>query len=191
VKYKLIVETVVSLCMFSGGVLAFNGNGLSSSGMDWTLAKGTTIPVEAVNSIYSQNCIKGQKVIFKIKKDILSENEVIIPANTIVEGVVTKVKKAGPWGKPGEIDLGFSEIDIKSGPVIPVTGSLVVKRHNANFFVRYSLMGVFIRGKNAEIKKGTEVDLDVTKTVSSPAEHKYTASNVVLSESSMKEEIQK
>ena len=184
-KFKIMAGTLLSLFLVSGMASAAEGNQVTDrpaavcqSGAAaiekgqasvrqnvWMLAKGTVIPVEAVASVSSKDCRKDQKVFFKLTKDVKSDEKVIISANTIVEATVTKVRRAGPWDRSGEIDLGFSDIKAEDGQSVPVEGRLEVKGKTPNFLVRYALLGVLIRGKNVQVGKGTAVDLKVADDV--------------------------
>ncbi|WP_182185691.1 hypothetical protein [Pectinatus frisingensis] len=166
-KLKAIAGGLLSLFLFSGMVFAAEGGQSPDKQTAWTLTKGTVIPVEAIESVSSKNCRKGQKVFFKLKSDVKSEGEIIIPANTLVEATVIKVKRTGPWDSSGEVDLVFSEIKAKNGQSVPIDGKLDVKGKKPNFFVRYSLLGVLIAGRNVTVEKGTTVDLKVADDVSS------------------------
>lgn len=137
----------------------------ASASQNLTLPKGTSIKVQAVNDISSQNARQNMKVQFKVVEDILIEDVILIPANTNVEAVVTKVKKAGPWDKDGEIEVAFSEVAAKEGHSFPVTGKLHIKGDKPNILVRYSLGGVLVKGKQAVIKAGTEAKLETKEDV--------------------------
>lgn len=129
------------------------------------LPKGTIIKVQAVDTISSQTARLRAKFPFRVTEDIKWGDVTFITANTDVEATITKVKKAGPWDRDGEIEISFSEVQMKDSYSLPVTGALCLKGDKPNVLVRYSLLGVLVRGKEAVIKAGTEVKLQTQEEV--------------------------
>ncbi|HWR42110.1 hypothetical protein [Sporomusa sp.] len=125
------------------------------------ITKGTIIKVQAVDTISSQQKKQNDKVHFKVIEDLTIGDVTIVPANTEVAAIVTKVKKAGPWGRDGQIEVTFSEIKTMEDHALPVTGTLQLLGGKQNFLVKYSLGGIFIKGKEAVIKAGTPVNLKI------------------------------
>ena len=159
-KLKIVFKLLLLLLIISN--VAFASKEISSS--DLKIAKGTEIHVKSIDTISSRNSKKNQKVYFKLSEDILCQDKIIIPSDTQVEATITNVKKSGSWGKNGDIELVFSEVKTKQGDSIPVNG-MKSKGKNANFFIKYSLFGVLIKGQDVKIEKGTEVTLKVKEDV--------------------------
>ena len=53
----------------------------------------------------------------------------------------------------------------KDGTPIPVEGVLKAYGKKPNFFVQYSLMGAFFKGKQISIEPGTEAILKINRTI--------------------------
>lgn len=130
-----------------------------------TMTKDRIIKVRAVDTISSQKIKQNEKVHFKVIEDIMIDDVVIVPVNTDVEAIITKIKKAGPWDKDGELEVAFSEVKTKDGQSIPVIGMLQLRGDKPQFLIKYSLLGVLVKGKEAVITAGKEVDLKIKEEV--------------------------
>lgn len=125
------------------------------------LQKDTVIKVQAVETVNSIKNKQNETVQFKVKEDVLINDVLVIPAQTVVYGTITKVKKGSAWANPGQIEIAFSEVSTPAGNSVPVRGLLYKCGKKPNFFVQFSLLGVFVKGKEAVIEAGTEVELAV------------------------------
>lgn len=124
-------------------------------------AQDTVIKIKSVDKISTKVNKQGDKVHFTVTEDLLSGNQTIIPKNSDVIGTITKLNRAGAWDYSGNIVVTFSEITAKDGHTIPVEGTLQVSGKKPNIFVRYALMGVFVKGKQTAIEPGTEASLKI------------------------------
>lgn len=160
---SFLMLTVVSLYMATMSVLfASPSDAIPFALTDNILIeKGTNIKVQAADTVRSQESKQNNVVSFKVSEDIKVGDITVIPANTKVEGIVTKVKKSGSWDRDGQLQVTFSEIKTKEAESIPVEGVIYKHGEKPNIFVRYSICGVFIKGKEAVIPGGTEVTLVV------------------------------
>lgn len=161
-NFKAILASLL-IMMISASVAFASANEIAMVSMprNLTIAKGTIIKVRAVDTISSQKTKQNEKVHFKVIEDIVIEDIIVISAGTDVEAVITKVKKAGPWDKDGEIEVAFSEVETKDGHSIPVSGMLQLRGDKPPLLVKYSLLGVLVKGKEAVMRTGTKVDLQI------------------------------
>lgn len=161
-NFKAILASLL-IVMISASVAFASTNEIATVSMprNLTIAKGTIIKVRAVDTINSQKTKKNEKVHFKVIEDIVIEDIIVVSAGTDVEAVITKIKKAGSWDKDGEIEVAFSEVETKDGHSIPVTGMLQLRGDKPHLLVKYSLFGVMVKGKEAVIRAGAEVGLQI------------------------------
>lgn len=117
------------------------------------------IKVVSIDKISTKENKLGERVAFKVKDDVIIDNRTIIAKDSKVFGTITKLNKAAAWKHDGNIEITFSEVMAKDGRIIPVEGVLKAYGKKPNFFVQYSLMGVFFKGKQIPVEPGTEVVL--------------------------------
>lgn len=164
-NFKVILANLLVVLMLASVAFASANEIATVMPCNLTMAKGMIIKVRAVDTISSQKIRQNEEVHFKVVQDIMIGDVVIVSANTDVEALITKIKKAGPWDKDGEIEVAFSEVKTKDGRSIPVIGMLQVHGNKPQFLIRYSLLGVLVKGKEAVIRAGTEVDLKIKEEV--------------------------
>ncbi|SMC89951.1 hypothetical protein [Sporomusa malonica] len=164
-NFKAILASLLVVIMSVSVAFASTNEIATVMPRNLTMAKGMIIKVRAVETISSQKIRQNEKMHFKVIEDIMIGDVVIVPANTDVEASITKIKKAGSWDKDGQLEVAFSEVKTKDGHSIPVTGMLQIRGDKPQFLIRYSLLGVLIKGKEAIIRAGTEVDLKIKEEV--------------------------
>ena len=164
-NFKVVLTGILAMMISASVAFASTGESTATMPGNLTVAKGTSITVRAADNITSQKSRKNEKVHFKVMNDVMIGNVIIVPADTDVEGIVTKVKKAGPWDRNGELEVAFSEVKAEEGASLPVTGMTQSRGKCPRFLIKYSLLGVLVKGKEAEIKAGKEVTLQVKEDV--------------------------
>jgi len=164
-SFKVIFASLLVVVM-SVSVAVASANEIGTTvPRNLTMTKDRIIKVRAVDTISSQKIKQNEKVHFKVIEDIMIGDVVIVPVNTDVEASITKIKKAGPWDNDGELEVAFSEVKTKDGQPIPVIGMLQLRGDKPQFLIRYSLFGVLVKGKEAVITAGKEVDLKIKEEV--------------------------
>ena len=128
--YKIVTGLIIIMIMASVAFASADQPVAASMPKDILIAKDTIIKVQAVNPISSQQNKQNEKVHFKVIEDIMVGDVIIVPANTNVEAIVTKVKKAGSWGRAGLIEVAFSEVKTKNGQSVPLNGILKLQGIN-------------------------------------------------------------
>jgi hypothetical protein len=139
------------------------------------LARGTAVPFVVDADVSSKTADVGDKISLTLAEDLKAGDMIVAKKGTPAVATVTEVDKTGMGGAPGEL---FFEVDSLHA------GSVVIKLHGAEamegqdkvgkaiglMFVPMAPVGIFVHGKNAEIKRGASftafVDAD---TFLSPA----------------------
>jgi hypothetical protein len=129
------------------------------------LVKGTSIPVELTEEVSSKRNKLGDTVYFQITHDVLVEDVIVIPAKTQGKAVVTKVKQAGCRDKDGQIEVIVDNVEAAGGNIIPVRGKIQELGGKQNFFIKFSLAGFLIKGKEAKLSQGRKFLLIVAEDV--------------------------
>lgn len=165
--YTMVILLVISL-LAANVAFALPVTGESSDlGEKPVIVQDTLLKIRSVDKISTKANKQGEKVHFSVADDLISGNRTIIQKNSDVIGTITKLNKAGAWDHDGSIVVNFSEIAAKDGHSIPVEGTLKVSGKKPNIFVQYSLMGVFVKGKQVTIEAGTEAFLKIKEDVRS------------------------
>lgn len=77
------------------------------------------ISLQSINLITTNDGLKlGQKVAFKVSKDVYKDGKIFIKEGTPITAFVELVSQAGRCGDPDEIELGrFSTQDVNQNPI--------------------------------------------------------------------------
>ena len=97
----------------------------------------------------------GQPVQLEVAQDVLLNGQVVIPARSPVEGVLTEVRNKGMWGKAGGIHLHIKSVNI-SGVNIRLKGEMDSRGETGTAGVVGALVvlpvaGFFVTGTSAEM----------------------------------------
>lgn len=152
-----------------------NSAAAPSASVKVLLARGTAVPFVIASDVSSRTAEVGDKISLTLAEDLTAGDVVVAKKGTPAVATVTEVDKTGMAGAPGEV---FFQVDSLQA------GSVLIKLHGAAakegqdkvgkafglMFVPVVPVGVFVRGKDAEIKQGASftafVDAD---TLLSPA----------------------
>lgn len=163
--YMMVIVLVISLLAANVAVASPVADKNSDAGKSPAVAQDTLIKIKSVDKISTKANKQGDIVHFTVVDGLICGNRTIIPKNSDVIGTITKLNKAGAWDYNGNIIVTFSEIAAKDGHSLPVEGTLKVSGKKPNIFVRYALMGVFVKGKQVTIEPGTETFLKIKEDV--------------------------
>lgn len=135
-----------------------------------TVKAGTFVPLQILNQTAAADVKKGQKVAFRVARDINVDGITAIPYGTLVNGTVYKANKSSWWGTKGKLGINISEIAMPNGEVIPLTnGDVYVTGKNRTPLSVITALFVwpccFITGSKAEIPSGYEVVTNVASNV--------------------------
>jgi len=91
----------------------------------YTVETGTTIRSRMNGTLTSKTAKVGNTFTASVTEPVYSTNGVVvIPVGSTVTGRVDSVKPAGKEGKPGEIDVSFTQVRLPNGKVRSINGSL-------------------------------------------------------------------
>jgi hypothetical protein len=156
-------------------VAALNPAAEPSAPAKLLLARGTAVPLVFASDVSSKTADVGDKISLTLAEDLKVGAVVVVKKGTPAVATVTEVDNRGMAGAPGEV---FFQADSLQA------GSVLIKMHGAAakegqdkvgkamglMFVPVVPVGIFVRGKDAEIKQGASftafVDAD---TLLSPA----------------------
>lgn len=100
----------------------------------------------------------GQRIQLEVAQDVLLNGRVVIPARAPVEGVLTRVRNKGMWGKSGAIELQIKSVNI-NGTIIRLRGDMDSRGETGTAGVVGALVvlpvaGFFVTGTSAEMPLG-------------------------------------
>lgn len=128
---------------------------------------GTLVPLQIVNPTKAADVKVGQKVAFRVSRDINVDGVTAIPFGTTVNGTVYEAKKSSWWGTKGRLGVRINELITPKGEIVPLmNGDVYVtgKNRTALSVALFALVvwpACFICGSKAEIPAGYEVQANV------------------------------
>lgn len=132
-----------------------------------TVKAGTIVPLQIVNPTKAADVSVGQKVAFRVSRDISVDGVTVIPYGTLVNGSVYEAKKSSWWGTKGRLGIKISEMFAPNGEMIPLTnGDVYVTGKNRTalsviLFCFVTIPACAICGSKAEIPSGYEIQTNV------------------------------
>ena len=156
-------------------VAALNPAGEPSASAKLLLARGTAVPLVFASDVSSKTADVGDKISLAVAEDLKIGAVVVVKKGTPAVATVTEVDNTGMGGAPGEV---FFQVDSLQA------GSVLIKMHGTAakegqdkvgkamglMFVPFVPVGIFVHGKDAEIKQGALLTAFVdADTVLSPA----------------------
>ena len=147
-------------CLLLGSVATF-------AQQEVTVKAGTLVPLQISNPTKAADVKVGQKVAFRVSRDINVDGITAIPYGTIVNGTVYEAKKSSWWGTKGRLGIKISEIVTPNNDMIPLAnGDVYVTGKNRTalsviLFCFVSMPACFICGSKAEIPAGYEIQANV------------------------------
>lgn len=140
---------------------------IASAQKEVTVKAGTLVPLQICNPTKAADVKVGQKVAFRVSRDINVEGTTAIPYGTIVNGIVYQAKKSSWWGTKGRLGIKINELVAPNGESIPLAnGDVYVTGKNRTtlsvlLFTFVVWPACFICGSKAEIPAGYEVQANV------------------------------
>lgn len=121
------------------------------------LRSGAPVPVVLSEALTTKGkrLKVGQLVQLEVAQDVLLNGQVVIPARSPVEGVLTEVRNKGMWGKSGAIRLHIRSVSI-NGVNIRLKGDMDSRGQTGTAGVVGALVvlpvaGFFVTGTSAEM----------------------------------------
>lgn len=152
-----------------------NSASVPSASVKLLLPRGTAVPFVIASDVSSKTAEVGDKISLTLTEDLTAGDVVVVKKGTPAVATVTEVDKTGMGGAPGEV---FFQMDsLQAGSVLirlrggaAKEGQDKVGKAVGLMFVPVVPAGLFVHGKDAEIKRGASftafVDAD---TLLSPA----------------------
>ena len=153
---KLLVSLV--LCVMSLSAFAQK---------EVTVKAGTLVPLQVVNPTKAADVKEGQKVAFRVSRDITVDGVTAIPYGTMVNGTVYEAKKSSWWGTKGRLGIKINELVTPNNEVVPLAnGDVYVTGKNRTplsviLAVCFVWPACFITGSKAEIPVGYEIQANI------------------------------
>jgi Chitobiase/beta-hexosaminidase C-terminal domain len=124
------------------------------------LARGTAVPLVFASDVSSKKAEVGDNISMTLANDVKVGDVVVVKKGTPAVATVTEVDGNGVMGMPGEI---FFQVDslLADGTVVKLRGNAAkegqdkVGKAFGLMFVPVVPAGLFVRGKDAEIKQGS------------------------------------
>ena len=145
------------------------------------LRQWTPIDVELLTTIDSGSVSPGQLADYKVKRDVISEGRLLIPAGTAGQGKIVKVSRAGYYGKAGNVEINFGTIQALDGTKVSLAPRKTLWNKDEQYLrlaiglsmggmlitgkVSGAALGFLVRGNQIFIPQGTELALEVTEPV--------------------------
>lgn len=135
------------------------------------LNAGTAIILETTTYLRSDLLTPGQSIDFKVKYDVNAGDKVVIPAGTIAKGQITRSQFAKGLGKPGYIEVQINSVSAIDGSTVPLTGGNLYQEGEEKqteaiiLGVLVCILFLTMKGKNAEIPAGTQINAVAAGTV--------------------------
>ena len=169
--YNLVKKTWLKFPLVLLMIISFANMSFRIAGAgEVVLSSGTTIPLETISLISSSDLQPGQTIDLKVRSDVKVGDKVVIAGGSIAKAQVTKVSEPKALGKQGIIELQVKSVQSVDGQTIILSSGSFGKQGEDRLGISIGL-GVFIcllfllmKGKNAEISPGYQVDAIVAST---------------------------
>ena len=131
------------------------------------LKSGTAIYMETINEIDSKTINVGQTIDFKINKDVIVDNKVVIASGSIAKGQVIRAQKAKGLGKQGFVEIQIKTVTAVDGQDVFLTGNNLYQEGESQeslaivLGVLLCILFLTLKGKNTVIPQGQQVSTAV------------------------------
>ena len=142
---------------------------------------GTLVPIRFLSTLNSKSNKVGEIFNFQISKNVFLDNKLIIPVNSEGVGEITKAKKATILSRSGKLEIEFKSLLALDGTSLSLILGEKAQEKNERIAVAVGagilgliilsnpiglVVGALVPGKNAKIKEGTEMFLQVDRDTS-------------------------
>ena len=151
-------------------LLAYGNSDAKTPLVSTSIPADTLIKIKLVTPLNSETTKAGDIVKFQAAEDIIYNGKLIVAAGSPGEGVVTKVKGAQNFGRNGEIDVDFQQIQSFDGTTLKtfLGDKAKMEIKNLAYAAGASVAGIallgpigivggiFVQGKDGDLPAGTE-----------------------------------
>lgn len=139
------------------GTMSSTAAAIGSSGK-LLLAKGTPVPLAFAEDVSSRTARVGEKISLTLTRDLKAGNSIVANKGATSVGTITEVDRPHMMGSPGEIVFVADSLQA-GGATIKLRGTAAKQGQDevgkASALMVFPVpMGLFVHGKNAEIKQG-------------------------------------
>ena len=151
-------------------LLAYGNSDAKTPLVSTSIPADTLIKIKLVTPLNSETTKAGDIVKFQAAEDIIYNGKLIVAAGSPGEGIVTKVKGAQNFGRNGEIDVDFQQIQSFDGTTLKtfLGDKAKMEIKNLAYAAGASVAGIallgpigivggiFVQGKDVDLPAGTE-----------------------------------
>lgn len=106
------------------------------------LKTGTQVELKSVKTVMAREVEIGDNVKFEVVSDVKRSGDLLIPAGTMADGVVTEAKKSSLAGTKGKLRIDIKSLTLSDGTKVPLTGTVRLSGKNRTPLA--VITGVFI-----------------------------------------------
>lgn len=169
---KKVTSLFIVFCLvITSGVFTV-GQTVSGPGKSVVIPDGTELSVLTTETISSKTATEGDPLNFKMEEDLVIEGFIVIAKGTMVKGTVSAAKKSGFFGKGGNLSVRIESTQTIDNQKLRLRASKGKEGGDKTgttvaLVVLFGPLGFLKKGKNAEIKEGTQIKVftDEAKTV--------------------------
>ena len=147
------------------------------------LRAGTPVVAEASQTYTSKNLTVGQSISVRVKFNVVAKKQTLISAGALGSATVSRIRKRGVFGRPGEMELQIQSVQAVDGQQVLLSGIPLTIEGKSNstlawilsvvlFFTTFigGAIGLLIKGKDAEFVAGTQLNASVASDLEIEAE---------------------
>ena len=127
------------------------------------LKAGTNIPLETLSQISTATIAVGQIIDFRVTRDIVADDVIVIEAGSIAKGQVVRADVPKAIGKPGFVEVKVTSVNAVDGQEVFLTGGNVTQEGDDKAVIAI-VLGVFLcllfllkKGKDGVVPAGFTV----------------------------------
>ena len=130
------------------------------------LPAGMNVPLELQHHINSAYVPIGSPIYFRVAKDVLIDDHVLIRAGTLAVGKMDQAQKRGMVGHSGNMTFSVHTVLAVDGTTVPIEADLAKQgRSRAGATVAWTLFwgipGLITKGVNPYMERGTDISGNV------------------------------
>lgn len=133
---------------------------------------GTVVELKSLKTVYAREVEVGDNVKFEVVGNVVSNGEILIPAGTIANGIVTDARKSSLAGTKGRLSVDIKSLALADGIKVPLSGMVRVTGKNRTPLAVVAALFVwpciFIPGTKAVMTEGSEATATVVANTEVP-----------------------
>ncbi len=135
-----------------------------------TIPAGTIVSLLTYQSISPEVHKIGDRVSFTVAYDVVIDGKTVIKAGTDVFGEITESKLRGAIGQAAKIGMSIRRVNAVDGTIVPLYGAKFAEGQSKMgtaivVTVLCCVLGLLIKGGDAEIPSGSEIQAETAGTI--------------------------